>query len=720
MNLRHVLALRRQFGSSWLARRGLYALKLRSGVLRRRLPHRSWDDIELSRLLQPGSPAEAQAFFERRVSSSPRFFFSPGDREVYAPLLRQFDAGSENPVRHAEKIASGRFRFFAHQDVDCRFPPDWHVNTATAARTPVDIHWSDIRDFGHGDIKLIWELSRFSSAYTLVRAYWRTGDERYPELFWQLVESWRDANPAQYGANWKCGQEASFRTMAWCFGLYGFLHANATTPERVRNLAQVLATTAERIEANIDYAISQANNHGISEGVGLWTIGSLFPEFARAEQWQRVGRQVLESEGQKLIYDDGAFSQHSVNYHRVMLHDCLWVLQLAELHERPFSARLKERVRQAGEFLYSIQDETTGGVPYYGQNDGALVLPLNNCGYRDFRPAVGATAYFATTTRLFRDGAWDEDLLWLFGTAALEAPVESKPREDIAASEGGYYTLRSPEGFIFTRCGSFRHRPGQADMLHADLWWRGQNIARDAGTYSYNSAEPWADAFSGTALHNTVTVDGMDQMERVGRFLWLPWVEGRVRSLERVGELGYFEGEHNGFNALRVPVAYRRGIVQLGSGRWLVLDAAESRSEHTYRLHWLMGDFPHQVSEQSGAVSLTTPAGPYHVLVGSVQEPNTISLVRADPGSARGWCAPFYGHREPALSLAVEQRACSTIFWTLFSPDIELVHVNNGSIRIQAPSGLSVIELGGDVTGRLVRRISTPGAELQVRLCTRC
>jgi len=73
----------------------------------------------------------------------------------------------------------------------------------------------------------------------LLRAYWRTGDESYAELFWRLVEDWRIQNPPQQGANWKCGQETSLRVMAWCFGLYGFCAATATTAERVVALAQM-------------------------------------------------------------------------------------------------------------------------------------------------------------------------------------------------------------------------------------------------------------------------------------------------------------------------------------------------------------------------------------------------------------------------------------------------------------------------------------------------
>ena len=123
--------------------------------------------------------------------------------------------------------------------------------------------------------------------------------------------------------------------LAWCFGLYGFLDARTTTAERVAALAQMVAVSGRRIEAVLGYALSQRNNHGISEGVGLWTIGLLFPELRTAARWRDRGRQVLEDLGRALIYEDGSFAQHSVNYHRLMLHDYLWAIRLGDLHGRP-------------------------------------------------------------------------------------------------------------------------------------------------------------------------------------------------------------------------------------------------------------------------------------------------------------------------------------------------------------------------------------------------
>jgi len=206
-------------------------------------------------------------------------------------------------------------------------------------------------------------------------------------------------------------------------------------------------------------------------------------------------------------------------------------------------------------------------------------------------------------------------------------------------------------------------------MLHVDLWWRGQNVALDPGTYSYNAPAPWDNPLAHTACHNTVTVDDADQMDRVGKFLWLPWLHGRVRCNNRSsgGYLAYWEGEHDGYARLKSPVAHRRGILRIGEESWLILDRLTSRQSHRYRLHWLMPDLPLAWDEDRGRLTLQTSAGDYVAAVMRM-DGATLSLVRADETSSRGWRAPYYGNREPALSLTAEVRAESQWFLTLFAP----------------------------------------------------
>jgi asparagine synthase (glutamine-hydrolysing) len=254
------------------------------------------------------------------------------------------------------------------------------------------------------------------------------------------------------------------------------------------------------------------------------------------------------------------------------------------------------------------------------------------------------------------------------------------------AETGGYYMLRPDmgSGFAFVRCAQYRHRPGQADMLHVDLWWRGLNIAQDPGTYSYNAPNPWNNVLIGTAFHNTVMVDGQDQMDQVGKFMWLPWISGRVRRIKESSSrfFLYWEGEHDGYRRLQFPASHVRSILKLGDEHWLIVDRIGSKGGHRYRLHWLLSDFPFVFEKEHGSVTLATPKGSYQVVIGSICGKACFSLVRADENSPRGWCSHYYQEKEPALSIGVDIHDRCGLLFSLFGPDGFTSHYRNEVLDI--------------------------------------
>jgi lipopolysaccharide/colanic/teichoic acid biosynthesis glycosyltransferase len=691
-------------GLRWILRRGYYEAVQKPYLLARQLPVTSWEKQPLSGFLCDGVPANPVDYAEWRHCQSVNFFFNTLPD---IPTLRSLSC--ERAVQQAEELLSGTWLFFGALPVEAGFPPNWDTNPVTGQRVATDRHWSEVSDFAFGDVKLIWEASRFSPAYALVRAYAITRDERYPEAFWRLVEDWAAHNPPQLGINWKCGQEATFRLMAWCFGLYGFAASRHTTPERIAALAAMIAVTAQRIEANLGYALSQRNNHGISEAAGLFTVGALFPEFRRADFWRRRGRELLEQQARIQFYDDGSYIQHSTNYHRVAFDDYLWALRLAEVHGKPFSSELYDRLRHSVDFLDALTDERSGSVPNHGNNDGSLVLPLTDCAYGDFRPCIQAMRYLTSRCRQFDSGPWNETLLWLFGEGSLAVPTCPASQGPLNASFGGYYTLRGPESWGMIRCAEYRDRPAHADQLHFDLWWRGLNIACDAGTYLYNPEPEWEGTFSGTAVHNTVTVDGSDQMRRFSRFLWLDWARGFVRHDLHKGEWDCWEGEHRGYK--RFSVTHRRCVIRRGD-TWIVVDDVLGNGRHRARLHWLFGNFPLE-SDATGTVRLSTSAGVVQVRVVS-NSPAELNLARAgqivagkspsDNNLGRGWVSRIYAQKEPAVSLVVNVEAqLPTRFVTVF--EFEPTAVGN----------LSVSEIALNDDQKVKVWINAPGASRILR-----
>jgi len=657
--LRLVPQVLRHLGLQWVLFRSWYAVAQKTGWQELGMPAGEWTDRPLQAWLRSGVPSGPEAYAAFRQKSETSFFFS-------GPVS-SLGIHSEAAVEEAENLLLGLWRYFGGPALQVGFPPDWHLNPRTGLCAPKHWHWSRIREEACGDIKLIWEPSRFGCAFLLARAYAASGDERYPFAFWMLVEDWARNNRPMRGPNWRCGQEVAFRILAWCFGLRAFAASVHSTPARVASLAAMLAWQAERIEGNLAYARSQKNNHAISEGVGLFTVGLLFPELVTSERWRQKGRRILEEQAIRQIAEDGGYIQHSPNYHRLMLHDYLWAMRLGEVNGCPFSKSLYERLARATDLLFQLIDPATGEGPNYGANDGSHVLALTGCDFTDYRPALQAASYLCRGTRLYPSGPWDETLLWLWGREALAAPLQERMPRAIRADESGYYTLRGPESWAFLRCARYRSRPSQADQLHLDVWWRGVNVACDPGTFLYGGPAPWRNGLGGTRVHNTVGVDGRDQMTRAGRFLWLNWAQGRVRAERAEGSLDYLEVEHDGYRSL--GVTHRRGVVRAGDW-WLVIDDILGFGTHTTWLQWLLADVPFELHEALGRIELKLATGPYAVRVWCTA-PADLSLAKGGTAGdeVRGWRSRYYAAKEPAISLGLEsQGALPVRFLTLLGP----------------------------------------------------
>ena len=665
-NFRNLQSLYQSLGARWLMFRVGYALRMRTGFVRKQMPSYAWKDRPLETWLKKKIPSRPEEYTQWRQQHSPTFFFKEAKFPADVPW------NPNHAINEAERVLNGELKYFEHKFIKTGFPPDWHKDPITGIRLNSNRHWSEISDDGDVDIKFIWEASRCSMVYTLVRAYASTRDEKYAEAFWKLIQSWAESNPPNTGPNWMDGQEAALRLMAWTFGFYAFIDTPSSNPERIAQFTVMVAAHAERIYKNIDYAISTHSNHTISEAFGLWLVGLLYPELRDTEKYFLLGRKLLEQESAAQIFPDGSYSMYSLNYHRFILQIYFYAIRLGELNKSPFSESLKRRVAKSIDYLYQLIDPETGQMPVYGSNDGALVLPLNNCDFTDYRPLLQLGSYLTRGTRFFESGAWDEPLYWLYGSQALHAKVEPPPQTSQSYADGGISVLRGPQSKAIIRCTDFRSRPSHADQLNVDLWWRGKNIACDAGTYLYSGEGIWRNGLAHSAVHNTVVVDHQDQMKMVSRFTWTNWARGKVL---KHGE-NLWQGEHDGYK----PVTHKRTVMALDGDRWLVVDHLEGRQIHHYALHWLLNDFPYE--QQENFILLSIDSMKYKIQVGLVEGKPAFSIARGDPNSTRGWRSRYYGDKEFAISAMLETNQRRVCFWTFFGFESDKVELVGNELRI--------------------------------------
>jgi hypothetical protein len=434
---------------------------------------------------------------------------------------------SKRVIEKADQLLRGELEYFSCFKKKIGSPPNWFHDPFTNRSIKYETHWSRLDEFASGDIKAVWEASRFEWAPLFAQAWRLTGHHAYLEALGNWLEDWNLHNPVNQGVNWKCGQEASIRVLNLLLAarlLKAHLHpANA--------FITLIQSHCQRILPTIRYAIAQNNNHGTSEAAALFVCGAwllkhaTFPkEKSKALHWKKVGRHWLEDRARKLIAADGSFSQYSVNYHRVLL-DTLCQVELwrRDLGEEPFSDLYMKICALAVDWLASMTDEISGNAPNLGANDGARLYNLSTSPYRDFRPTIQLSSLLFKNHRVYDAGPWDEHLHW-FGINPSDFP-KANAASSVLHPNGGDVVLRSNGLKAVVRFANFRFRPSHADCLHLDLWSRGQNLLRDGGTYSYNTDDQTMDYFSGTASHNTVQFDGLNQMPRISRFLFGDWLK---------------------------------------------------------------------------------------------------------------------------------------------------------------------------------------------------
>ena len=457
------------------------------------------------------------------------------------------DTRSTLLTEEADTLVEGMFSCFSYHSHFYGIPPDWFLNPFKQTHFNAEgSHWSTISDFADnaGDIKCIWEISRFDWILTLVCAFIQTGKQSYLLTANNWVADWNNKNPLQRGVNWKCGQEASRRVMQVLLASL-FLGQHVKPTEA---LIRFVVDHAERISPTIYYAMAQDNNHGTSEAAALFVIGSWLlaqetqsdhVKAKKARRWQKQGRKWLENRMARLVEDDGSFSQYSVNYHRVLLDTVCYVEYWRNLlGEQPFSDLFYLKARAATRWLYVFTNRENGDAPNIGANDGARLFNLSTASYRDYRPSVQLASRLFMQKPAYPQGKYDQVLEWLkLSFSQSDYSWLSMEKKSRLFNGGGYGYLTRGKVEVFIRYPVFKFRPGHADALHVDLWYGCVNVIRDAGTYSYNTSARWMNYFPGTRAHSTVEFDGHDQMVRVGRFLFGNWLQvNHVSSIQTTAE----------------------------------------------------------------------------------------------------------------------------------------------------------------------------------------
>lgn len=492
-----IKSLLTEYGLGWTVNRSLYSAKLK---------------------MMTAIPA-SEKLFEKKVDVKRIDIFNI---DVWA--IKDFLGGLSGEkkaiiVTVADKAINGIITGFSSIELDYGNPINWHYSPLTKVESRKDVKWYRIPDFDveRGDIKVVWEASRFTHFFYFSRAYLITGDMKYYDAFSEQLEEWLKSNPYPYGANYKCGQECTLRMINALMAYTVFKNSGVATADDEKNATKLVEVCYKKILSNFFYAHKCIkNNHTFSEICGLIVGAWCCKNEARVrETYALLNKEIVNQ-----FLPDGGFTQYSFNYQRFTLQIIECAYKIGE--KAGCNITEKKRIKNSLLLMYQAQAES-GDMPNYGSNDGALIFPVTSCGYRDFRPVLNTVYALVEGERLYEQGEYDEELLWF--SSGKEIPLAGIKRKACTFNDSGFYTLRHDGGFLMTCLQDFKSRPAHMDQLHIDFWHKGINIFCDSGTYSY--ASELGKELISTAGHNNVKTAEVEQMNKRGAFLVCDWTGRR-------------------------------------------------------------------------------------------------------------------------------------------------------------------------------------------------
>jgi hypothetical protein len=516
------------------------------------------------RLTPPAEPIRGTLFLESDVTSK----VLPGDLK-------------EEYIERADLLLSGRHSFFFSQLQDVGCPPRWRQWKEACH----GVHWTkvSINTVIGEDVKRSWDLSRFHWMPSFAAAFAVSGDDRYLRAINTWFDDWSEQNAPNTGVNWVCAQEVSIR-------LINILNTAFLLGVHDSSVSEVFHKTVvahcKRIYPTIGYAVAQQNNHGISEAAALYVAGHWLVSYSSDPRYVKLGvrcrdrgHKVLEGLMRTLVLGDGGFSMSSFSYHRAVL-DTLSMVEFwcKVLRLPPFSSTYRQQAASLVDFLFQVLDLVSGDVPNVGANDGSRAYLLTSSDYRDFRPSLQLASGYFSDSLAFQANPIE----WY--SASLPAGVLSRwDQVPKFFTDSGFASLRfkNKESWGLVRFPAFHFRPAQSDVMHFDLWWRGQNILCDSGSYSYNCAGDIEEYFAGALGHNVVHFDSRESMARLGKFLWGEWLKAdQLSSLENWVEENVWFGQFTDY----LGASHRRVIRGCGD-RWLIKDEISNYTTAILRWH---------------------------------------------------------------------------------------------------------------------------------------
>ncbi len=557
-----------------------------------------------------------------------------GDRGIqFVPVIDEDDI----PPERIQGIARGIFEFNGetHALPD---PVPWLINPSS------DIEWHIL-------------LHKFYYATGLGRTWHAHRDPAYAKRWAQLLTSWIDVTPVNFIATDVTGR----RVQNWIGSLHYFVFtANGAATMHADDFRRVLHSLHAQVE-HLCANLTPKRNHRTLELLAVFIAGIVFPEFQRAAAWRELALNEIVHNIHADLLIDGVHCELSTDYHHLALRNWLQVRCLARANGIDVPAAMDTALQRALVFSMHVH-QPSGLAPSLSDGDVRSYLPLL---------AQAADLYGR------------EDMRYV----ATQGRTGHAPLQRVASfAASGYHVIRSGWGHrnnfsaqqhLVFDCGPLGEgNHGHFDALSFELAAHGRALIVDPGRYTYSEAGEinWRLHFRGTAAHNTICIDGLNQTRYeprpvkdasrhatgsvrhkvVGRAPITTLVE---RATSPVFDLLHGRSEGQAYNA-----RHERVILYIDGCYWLVSDWVRAPDAHDMRLNFQLSTQAEGQTRLDSGETEARVASPGLQLNQPLRAGQTASI-------QAGWVSPTYGVKHPAPRFCTQAHGARLDFDTVLLLD---------------------------------------------------
>lgn len=349
-----------------------------------------------------------------------------------------------------------------------------------AAPPPVHDPWNSRRELLAGRFQFLnraerpgwtpaWDAEDLPLLWRFHLHYFQYLHLLWPDEQTELCSSWIAGNRGTHGVGWH-PYPTSLRIVHWC-------RANLQAPDLQESLYRQAAHLFRNVETYV------YGNHLLENARALIHAGHFFGGQGEANRWLERGLAIYRSETSEQVLADGGHFERSPMYHALMLEGYLDVLNLL-----PDGHADRNWLLDAASRMLNFLCSTT-------HPDGQLAL-LNDATQEIALAPVSLVDYARAV-------------------AGVEGSLSS------SFPETGYYVVRKEQLYLIIDAGpagpDYLMAHAHADVFSFELSIGGKQLITDSGVFEY-APGPMRAYVRSTEAHNTITIDGVDQVECWGSF----------------------------------------------------------------------------------------------------------------------------------------------------------------------------------------------------------